>query len=167
MEAQLFYDDNVHYCTLSRQLSSYSVAAHFNCYPSLVQYIIFMFVISGPPSNVTLRELNSTSVEVTWSESFFPPTVTLERYSITVFNTSGSSNHQQQIYFISDVGPPTSDGRYSRIFSFGQGLAQCTQITFSVTSISSIGTSPASNVSWERPLYIGEQVCDNLILLKS
>ena len=127
----------------------------FSSYPCIV-FNSLLFAVSGPPSNVTLRELNSTSIEIIWSESFVPPTVTLERYSITVFNTSEPSNHQQQIDIISDVGTPTSDGRYSRIFSFGQGLTQCTQITFSVTSTSSIGTSPASNVSWERPLYIGE-----------
>ena len=111
--------------------------------------------MSGPPFNVTLHELNSTAVKVTWSESFVPPTVTLERYSAMVFNTSEPNNHQL-IKTVTEVEPPTGGSLYSQIFSFDQGLTQCTQITFSVTLTSSIGTSPASNVSWEMPLYIGE-----------
>lgn len=122
-------------------------------YIELILYMLLL-AVSGLPSNVTRHVLNSTSIEVTWSESFVPPTVTLERYSISVFNTSEPNNHRQ-IDTRTNVGPPTSNGLYSQIFNFDQELTQCTQITFSVTSTSSIGTSPPSNVSWEMPLYVG------------
>ena len=104
--------------------------------------------ISGSPSNVTLRELNSTSVELTWSETFAPPTVTIQSYTVTVFNTSEPESPQILAYYITEA-TATESGLYSYTYNLGEEPTQCTQIVFSVTSTSSVGTSPPSNVTWE------------------
>ena len=103
---------------------------------------------------MSLREVNSTSVQLTWSESFVPANVTIERYTISVVNTSLPEAHELLETIIHE-DPPISDDLFSRVFNFDRGLTQCTQITFSVTSTSSIGTSPPSNVTWEMPIDAG------------
>ena len=102
----------------------------------------------GSPANVSRRVLNSTSVQLTWYESFTPTNVTIERYTVSVFNTSKPQSHQLLEEY-NDEGPPADSGLYSHTFNFDRGLTTCTQITFSVTSTSTIDTSPPSNVTWE------------------
>ena len=108
----------------------------------------FHLSFPGSPANVSRRVLNSTSVQLTWYESFTPPNVTIERYTVSVFNTSKPQLHQLLEEY-DDEGPPADSGLYSQTFNFEGGLTTCTQITFSVTSTSTIGTSPPSNVTWE------------------
>ena len=80
-----------------------------------------------------------------------PPTVTVQGYSLDIFNTSNPDRGQHLLLDrVSDVGPPGSNGRYSYIFVFDKEPTQCMQITFSVTSLSSVGTSSPSNATWEK-----------------
>ena len=105
---------------------------------------------AGPPSSVARRVINSTAVELSWrAEQYLPPAVTIQRYSIRVLNTSDPRS-PQILQTSTEEGAPDENGILSHVFNFERELSPCTQITFSVTSTSSVGTSPPSNVTWER-----------------
>ena len=108
--------------------------------------------LAGAPSGLTRRVINSTSVEISWrAEQYLPPTVTLQHYTISAHNTSDPRS-PQQLQTVVEEGAPDDSGVYSRVFNFDRELSPCSQITFSVTSTSYIGTSLPSNVTWEMPL---------------